>query len=91
MSSKLVNEKLDIPWSKHIFRFYLLCQFRRLLSDCSREDNEIPSIFDSCSQKAPYSRAVYITSSKIKFNIGSCYINVDKLSCNERCDLVHNV
>ena len=30
-------------------------------------------------------------SCKMKCNIGSCYNTVDKLSCHERCEIVHNV
>ena len=32
-----------------------------------------------------------MTSSKIKCPMGSFYNKVDKLSCHERCDIVHNV
>ena len=56
--------------------------------NCSREEKAAPSILDSCSQ---YSNADDWTSSKIKCNIGYFYDKVDKLSCHERCDIVHNV
>ena len=32
-----------------------------------------------------------MASSKIKYNIGSFYNKVDKVSCPESCDIVHNV
>ena len=91
MSSKFANHKLYFPRSKHSIHFYLLCNFRRLISDCSREEKEIPSILDSCSQEAPSSTAGDMTSSRIKYNFGSFYNNVNKLSCHERCDILHNV
>ena len=31
-----------------------------------------------------------MTGGKIKCNIGSFYNKVDRLSCHERCDIVHN-
>ena len=43
------------------------------------------------SQKWPYSKADDMASTKIKCNIGSFYNKVDKLSCHERCNIVHNV
>ena len=91
ISSKFVKHRLNFSRLKHIIHFYLLCQFKRPISDCSREEKEIPSILVSCNQKAPYSRAVDMTSNKIKCNIGSFYNRVDRLSCHERCDIVHNV
>ena len=71
MSSKSINQKLHFSRSEHSIHSYLLCQFRRLISDCSRE--EVPSILDSCSQEAPYSRGGDIASGKLKYNIGSSY------------------
>ena len=91
MSSKFVNQKLYFPRSKHCIHFSLLCQFRRLNSDCSREEKKIPSILDSCIQEAPYFRAGDIASSEIKYNIGSFCNKVNKLSCHDSCDIVHNV
>ena len=38
---------------KTSIHFYLRCQFRRLISDCRREEKDITSILDSCSQEAP--------------------------------------
>ena len=32
-----------------------------------------------------------MASSQIKYNIGSFYSEVDKLSFHERCEIVHNV
>ena len=32
-----------------------------------------------------------MASSKIKCNVGSFYNKVDKLSCHERCNIVHSV
>ena len=32
-----------------------------------------------------------MASSKIKCNVSSFYDKVDKLSCHERCNIVHNV
>ena len=55
------------------------------------EEKAAPSILDSCSQKWPYSKADDMASSKIKCNVGSFYNKVDKLSCHERCNIVHNV
>ena len=91
MSSKFINQKLHFPRSKQSIHFYLLCQFRKLISDCSREEKEIPSILDSCSQEATYSRAGDLASNKIKYNIGSLFNKVAKLSCHESCDISHNV
>ena len=91
MSSKFFNQKLHFSRSKHSIHFYLLCKFGRLISDCSREEKEIPSILDSCSQEAPYSKADDMASNKVKYNIVSFHNKVNKLSCYERCDIVRNV
>ena len=91
MSSKLINQKLHFPRSKHSIHFHLLFQFMRHISDFSREERGIPSILDSYSQEAPTSRAGDLASSKIKYNISSFYNKVDKLSCHERYDVVHNI
>ena len=91
MSLKFVNQKSHFPRSKHSIHFYLVCQFRRHISDCSREEKEIPSLLYSCNQEAPYSRAGDLASSKIKYNIGSSYNKVPKLSCHKRCGISHNV
>ena len=64
MSSEFVNQKLYFPWSRHSIHFYLLCQLKRLISDSDSEEKEIPSILDSYSQEAPYSRAGDLASSK---------------------------
>ena len=58
---------------------------------CNRKENAAPSFLDSCSQKWPYLKADDMASSKTKCNVGSFYNKVDKLSCRERCDIVHNV
>ena len=61
------------------------------ISDCNKEEKAASSIIGSRSQKWPYPKADDMASSKIKCNISSCYNEVDKLSCHERCDIVHNV
>ena len=47
--------------------------------DYSRKEKTTPSSLDSCSQKAPYSRADDMASSKYKYNIDSFCDEADKL------------
>ena len=87
---KFINQRLHFPKSKHYIHFYLLCQFRRLFL-IGIGIKAALSILDSCSQRWPYSKAYDMASSKFKCDAGSFYNKVDKLSCHERCNIVHNV
>ena len=91
MSSKSSNQKLHFPRSKHSIHYYFPCQFRRLISDCSTEEKEIFSILNSCSHEAPCSTAGDLAGNRIKYNIGTFYNKIAKLSYHERWNIAHNV
>ena len=88
---KFISQRLHFLKSKHYIHFYLLCHFRRLFLIVIGKKKQLLQILHSCSQKWPYSKADDMASSKIKCNVGSFYNKVDKLSCHERCNIVHNV
>ena len=90
-NSKIHQSKIGFPKVNALHSVPSPLLISETISSFSREEKAAPSILDSCSQKWPYPKADDMASSKIKCNVCSFYNKVDRLSCHERCDIVHNV